>query len=94
MTAEKTPTLWVPTCCGRVMRYNTFRQADGGILGSLVCTICSKNINLEQEPLTAVNTYGEGSSLLTVLGSPRPPKEDRRVTRGSARNPSHDEPTL
>jgi len=93
MSSEKTSTVWVPTCCGRVMRYNIFRQADGGSLGSLVCTICSKNINLEQEPLTAVNTYGEGSSLLTVLGTPRPSKEDRRQNRGASSG-GHDEPTL
>ncbi len=92
MASEKSPTVWVPTCCGRVMRYNIFRQADGGMLGSLVCTVCNKNINLEQEPATAVNTYGEGSSLLTVVGSPRPPKEDRRLTRASGTG--HDEPTL
>ncbi len=94
MSAEQTPIVWVPTCCGRVMRYNIFKLPDGGAYGSLVCTICSKNINLEQEPLAAVNTYGEGSSVLSVVGSPRPPKEERRKTRGAVTNAGSDEPTI
>jgi hypothetical protein len=94
MTVEKAPTVWVPTCCGRVMRYNLFRQQDGGTYGALVCTACSKNITLEQEPLAAVNTYGEGSCVLSVLGSPRPPKGERRKTPAAATDANTDEPTL
>jgi len=94
MADEKTPTVWVPTCCGRVMRYNVFRQQGGGAYGTFVCTVCSKSINLEQEPLAAVNSFGEGSSVLNVLGSPRPPKDDRRKARDSVIKAGSDEPTL
>ena len=94
MADEKTPTVWVPTCCGRVMRYNVFRQQGGGTYGTLVCTVCNKNITLEQEPQTAISSYGEGSSVLSVLASPRPPKDDRRKTRSSTIQAGSDEPTL
>ncbi len=94
MAEEKTPTVWVPTCCGRVMRYNLFRQEGGGAYGTLVCTVCNKNITLEQEPLAGVSSYGEGSNVLSVLGSPRPPKDDRRKTRSSLIQAGSDEPTL
>ena len=39
------------------MRCNMFRLPDGGAYAALVCTICNKNITLEQEPLAADN-YG------------------------------------
>jgi hypothetical protein len=55
-----------------------FRQADGGAYAALLCTICNKNITLEQEALAAADDFGEGSSILTLLGSPKPPKTDRR----------------
>jgi hypothetical protein len=89
--AENSPGVWVPVCCGRVMRYNTFRQPGGGMYGALVCTICSKNVVLEQEPLSSVDAYGEGSSVLNVLGSPKPPKTERRKPTGGT---GSDEPTL
>ena len=41
--------VWIPVCCGRVMRFNRFLKEDGGAYGSMVCTICNKNIILEQE---------------------------------------------
>lgn len=88
---EETPTVWVPVCCGRMMRCNLFRQADGSVLAALVCTICSKNITLEQEPLAEPNHYGEGTNLLRLLGSPKPPKTDRRKV---VSEPGGDEPTL
>ena len=80
MTGEKTPPVWVPLCSGRVMRFNRFLQQDGGAYGTLVCTVCSKNIILEQEQLSAGDAYGEGSRVLNVLGTPKPPKTDRRRT--------------
>jgi hypothetical protein len=94
MTAEQTPTVWVPTCCGRVMRYNTFRLPEGGAYGALVCTVCNKNINLEQEPAAAVKTYGEGASVLSVVGSPRPPNVERKKGRDAFTKADSDEPTL
>ena len=73
-----TSTMWVPVCCGRVMRCNLFRQAGGGPYAALVCTVCNKNVTLEQEPVTAANDFGEGSTVLNLIGSPKPPKTERR----------------
>jgi hypothetical protein len=78
MGGEPTSNIWVPVCCGRVMRHNMFLQQDGGGYGAFVCTVCNKNITLEPEPMANVLAYGEGSRVLNVLGSPKPPKEDRR----------------
>jgi len=75
--AENKQIVWVPVCCGRIMRYNIFKQPRGGVYGALVCTSCSKNIVLEQEPLFSLSDYGEGSILLSVVGSPKPPKSER-----------------
>ncbi len=91
MAAEQSSTMWVPVCCGRVMRFNKFRQADGGAYGMLVCTVCNKTVTLEQEPLAAVNNFGDGSSVLGLLGSPKPPKTDRRRSFTEA---GPDDPTL
>jgi hypothetical protein len=91
MASDLSSSVWVPVCCGRVMRCNLFRQADGGALAALVCTMCSKNITLEQEPLAAADSYGEGSNVLNLLGSPKPPKTDRRRTINAF---GSDEPTL
>jgi len=78
MATEKASDVWVPVCCSRVMRFNKFRQADGGDLGALVCTVCNKNITLEQEPLATTSSYGEGAAILSLLGSPKPPRTERR----------------
>src|ERR1700692_3248754 len=66
MAAENASTMWVPVCCGRVMRCNMFRQADGGAYAALVCTLCNKNITLEQEPVTAADQFGGGSGILSL----------------------------
>jgi len=73
------------------MRCNMFRQADGGAYAALVCTLCNKTIMLEQEPLAAANTFGEGSNVLSLIGSPKPPKTDRRKPFAGT---SPDDPTL
>lgn len=87
--AEDKSTVWVPVCCGRIMRFNMFRQPGGGAYGALLCSSCSKNIVLEQEAVTAMSAYGEGSALLNVVGSPKPPAARRAgIDIGS------DEPTL
>jgi len=78
MAADRASTMWIPVCCGRIMRCNMFRLPDGGSYAALVCTRCNKNITLEQEPLTAANSFGEGSNLLSLLGSPKPPMTERR----------------
>jgi hypothetical protein len=84
MATDDASTMWVPVCCGRVMRCNMFRLADGGAYGALVCTLCNKNITLEQEPLAAVNSFGEGSTVLSLIGSPKPPKTERRKSSTEA----------
>jgi hypothetical protein len=88
--AADTSTMWVPVCCSRVMRCNMFRQADGGAYAALVCTLCNKTITLEQEPAAAANNFGEGSSVLSLIGSPKPPKAERRNPFTEA---SSDDPT-
>jgi len=60
------------------MRCNMFRQPDGGAYAALVCTQCNKNITLEQEPSASANDFGEGASILNLIGSPKPPKTGRR----------------
>jgi hypothetical protein len=91
MASDQASTMWVPVCCRRVMRFNMFRQADGGAYAALVCTQCNKNITLEQEPIAAVNDFGEGSTVLNLIGSPRPPKSERRKSLPEA---GPDDPTL
>jgi hypothetical protein len=89
MAADKASTMWVPVCCGRIMRCNMFRQADGGAYAALVCASCNKTITLEQEPVASLETFGEGSGILNLIGSPKPPKTERRKPKASA-----DDPTL
>jgi hypothetical protein len=91
MAADKASTMWVPVCCGRIMRCNMFKQADGGAYAALVCTLCNKNITLEQELLTAANNFGEGSRILSLIGSPQPPKTERRKSFAES---GADDPTL
>jgi len=76
MAAEKAP-LWVPVCCGRVMRYNVFGREDGGAFATLGCRICARNITLEPENPEKVKEYGERAAVVQMIGSPRPPTEDR-----------------
>jgi hypothetical protein len=73
------------------MRCNMFRQADGGAYAALVCTVCNKNITLEQESLAEADKFGEGSKILSVIGSPKPPKTERKKSLAEA---SPDDPTL
>jgi hypothetical protein len=91
MTPDASSNIWVPICCGRVMRCNMFRQPNGGAYAALVCTACNKNITLEQQSGGDTSAYGEGVNLLNLVGAPKPPKTERR--RASGDN-SSDEPTL
>ena len=91
MAADEASKMWVPVCCGRVMRCNMFRQANGEAYAALVCTSCNKTITLEQEPLAAANSFGEGSKVLNLIGSPKPPKTERRKPFTEA---GPDDPTL
>jgi hypothetical protein len=91
MTPDNVSTVWVPVCCGRVMRCNTFRQPNGGAYAALVCTVCNKNITLEQQPLQDMNNFGAGAALLGLIGAPKPPKTERRK---AGTDVGADEPTL
>ena len=91
MAADRATTMWVPVCCGRVMRCNSFRLPDGGAYAVLVCSQCNKNVTLEQEPLAPASSFGEGSSLMSVVGSPRPPAKERKKPPKEA---GPDDPTL
>lgn len=91
MAADAASTVWVPVCCGRVMRCNMFRQPDGGAYAVLVCTLCDKNITLEQEPPAAANNFGEGSTVLSLIGAPKPPTTERTKPFSEA---DPDDPTL
>jgi hypothetical protein len=90
MTPDKPSNVWVPVCCGRVMRCNMFKQSGGGSYAALVCTSCNKSITLEQEPFSE-GSYGEGWNILSLLSSPKPPKTDRRTSGSEV---GSDEPTL
>jgi hypothetical protein len=91
MAADDSSKIWVPVCCGRVMRCNMFRQADGGTYAALVCSVCNKNITLEQESRAAADKFGEGSNILSLMGSPKPPKTERKKSFAEA---GPDDPTL
>jgi len=91
MTPDTSANVWVPICCGRVMRCNMFRQPDGGAYAALVCTACNKNITLEQQPFSVASDYGEGANVLNLIGAPKPPKTERRRAPSDINS---DEPTL
>ena len=66
------------------MRYNLFVQKDGTAYGALVCSVCNKNVTFELEQQTELSKYGEGSRVLSMLGSPKPPTAVRRKAEGDA----------
>lgn len=90
MAAEKGPSVWVPVCCERVMRYNVFGRQDGGAFGTLGCRICGRSITLEPESAENVHAYGERAAVIQMIGSPRPPTEDRTkpVSDGGTEEPT------
>jgi hypothetical protein len=66
------------------MRYNMFVQQDGTAYGTLVCSVCNKNVTFELENQAGLSKYGQGSRVLSMLGSPRPPNAVRRKADGDA----------
>jgi hypothetical protein len=60
------------------MRYNIFVQKTGGAYGSLVCTVCNKSVSFELEHQADLGAYGDGARVVSMLGSPKPPKDARR----------------
>jgi hypothetical protein len=91
MVAGDASKIWVPVCCRRVMRCNMFRQADGGSYAALVCSVCNKTVTLEQESLASAKEFGDGSHILSLIGSPKPPKTERKKAFSEA---GPDDPTL
>lgn len=69
------------------MRFNIFIQKTGTAYGSLVCTVCNKNVSFELEHQAELSAYGDGARALNMLGSPKPPKEARsKVDQKAAMN--------
>jgi len=66
------------------MRYNMFVPKGGAAYGTLVCTVCSKNVTFELESLLDLSKFGEGARVLNVLGTPKPPRVDRPKATGDA----------
>lgn len=66
------------------MRFNMFVQQDGTAYGALVCSMCNKNVTFELEPQADLQEYGDGSRVLNMLGSPKPPQVVRRKAGGDA----------
>jgi hypothetical protein len=60
------------------MRFNMFLQKDSTAYGALVCSVCNKNVTLELEHAADLSAYGEGARALSIVGSPKPPKTERR----------------
>ena len=63
------------------MRYNMFLQKNGTAYGSLVCTVCNKNVTFELEQQADLTAYGDGARVLNMLGSPKPPNTERKNRR-------------
>jgi len=76
------------------MRFNRFLKQDGEAYGSMVCTVCNKSIILEQEETPAADAYGEGTRMLTVVGTPKPPKADRRKASDALSGHNSEDQTL
>ena len=66
------------------MRYNIFAQQGGTAYGLLVCSVCNKSVTFDLEHQVDVSMYGEGSRVLSMLGSPKPPDVERKKPDGDA----------
>jgi hypothetical protein len=53
--------------------------------------VCNKNITLEQESRAAAKEFGDGTNILSLIGSPKPPKTERKKSFAEA---GPDDPTL
>jgi hypothetical protein len=73
------------------MRFNMFGPKDGPGYAALVCSTCNKTVTFELEPQADPAKYGEGSRVLHMLGSPKPPKEVRKKRDG---DPAPNDQTL
>jgi hypothetical protein len=71
-TSADDSTMWVPICCGQVMRHRMLPGPGGAAAAAtLGCGTCGKHITLGPEPAAALKEYGEGSLLIRLLGTPR-----------------------
>ena len=84
LSTAQTPNVWIPVCCERVMRFNMFVEKNGTAYGALVCGVCNKNVMFELEHRTDLSEYGDGSRVLHMLGSPKPPNVERPKAAGDA----------
>lgn len=84
MDPTKTLNIWIPICCERVMRFNMFVQKNGTVYGSLVCPVCNKSVSYELEHNPDLSGYGDGARVISMLGSPKPPKDERIRIDGDA----------
>jgi hypothetical protein len=66
------------------MRFNMFAEQGGTAYGVLVCSVCNKNVTFELEHQADMSAYGEGSRVLSILGSPKPPDVERKKLDGDA----------
>jgi hypothetical protein len=66
------------------MRFNMFAQQGGTAYGVLFCSVCNKNVTFELEHQADISMYGEGSRVLSMLGSPKPPSVWRKKLDGDA----------
>jgi hypothetical protein len=64
------------------MRFNMFAQQGGTAYGVLFCSVCNKTVTFELEHQADISTYGEGSRMLSMLGSPKPPNVERKKLDG------------
>ena len=53
-------------------------QKSGTAYGSLVCTVCNKSVSYELEHSPDLSEYGDGAKVISMLGSPKPPKDERK----------------
>lgn len=60
------------------MRFNMFVQKNGTVYGSLVCTVCNKSVSYELEHNPDISAYGDGVKVISMLASPKPPKDERK----------------
>ena len=60
------------------MRFNMFVQKNGTVYGSLVCMVCNKSVSYELEHNPDLSGYGDGAKVISMVGSPKPPKDERK----------------
>jgi hypothetical protein len=66
------------------MRLILFSTHVGAAYGSLVCSVCIKNVTFELESQSNLTMYGEGARVLNMLGAPKPPNVERKKPDGDA----------